>query len=68
MKKPRLLYSESSGQGGVKFPDEWSSFDDVIKLDVLKDWIYDLTKEYEQIQIKNNPQILVALGHGVRHE
>jgi hypothetical protein len=68
MKKPRLLYRESSGQGSVKFPEEWLYFDDVIKLDVLNDWIYDLTKEYEQIQSKNNPLILETLGHGVRHE
>ena len=63
MNTPKLVYNHIKSQGNVKFPDDWSAFDDAIKLDILSDWIAELKKEYEQIKSQNNPVVLGALGH-----
>jgi hypothetical protein len=63
MNTPKLIYNHVKSQGEIKFPNDWSAFDDAIKLDILSDWIADLKKEYEQIKSQNNQVVLGALGH-----
>ena len=63
MNTPKLIYNHIKSQGEIKFPNDWSAFDDAIKLDILSDWIADLKKEYEQIKSQNNPVVLGALGN-----
>jgi hypothetical protein len=67
MNTPKLIYNHIKSQGEIKFPNDWSAFDDAIKLDILSDWIADLKKEYEQIKSQNNPVVLGALGQGEKH-
>jgi hypothetical protein len=40
MNYPKLLYSKTSEEGYVSFPKEFKELHKVIKLDLLKDWIY----------------------------
>jgi len=46
MTKPKLLASFADGEGSVQFPADWESLDWVLRADLLRDWISDLTEKY----------------------
>lgn len=35
-----------NGEGDVIFSDDWHNLDNLMKADILQDWIGELTKEY----------------------
>ena len=47
MKSVKLVYNSKTEVGEVEFPDDWKDLYAIIKLDCLRDWIFDLEKEYE---------------------
>ena len=48
MKKPKFHANEFSGEGEVTFPDDWNVHHAILRADLLRDWIYDLEKEYNK--------------------
>jgi hypothetical protein len=49
---PKLKADWGSGEGSVKCPEEWGELDALLRADLLKDWIYDLTEMYDEA-VKN---------------
>ena len=44
----KLLADWDSGEGGMQLPPEWEVEYPLMKLDLLKDWIYLLEMEYKR--------------------
>ena len=44
----KLLADWDSGEGGMRLPPEWEVEYPLMKLDLLKDWIYLLEVEYKR--------------------
>ena len=44
----KLLADWDSGEGGIRRPPEWEVEYPLMKLDLLKDWIYLLEVEYKR--------------------
>lgn len=44
----KLLADWDSGEGGMRRPPEWEVEYPLMKLDLLKDWIYFLEMEYKR--------------------
>jgi hypothetical protein len=45
---PRLVASFEFGEGDVRFPESWKDLSNLMRADLLKDWIGVLTAEYEK--------------------
>jgi hypothetical protein len=45
---PRLVASFETGEGDVRFPPSWEGLSNLMRADLLKDWIGILTAEYEE--------------------
>lgn len=43
----RLVYVNA--EGAVRFSEDYRAQPDIIQLDILKDWIFDLQQEYERV-------------------
>lgn len=52
MKAIRLIANETHVEGYIKVPDEWYSYNSLARLDILKDWIATLQKEYDATYIE----------------
>ena len=52
MKSIKLKLSEQSGDGHIDIPEEWNTYDTLLRMDILKDWIYSLQQEYDSTYIK----------------
>jgi len=48
MRKPRLKANVPDGEGSVSFPPEWRDNDPLLRLDLLQDWIGELTQSYNE--------------------
>ena len=49
MKSGRLTYKKDVSMGVVIFPQDWIQHPYVFRLDCIRDWIYDLQKEFDSI-------------------
>jgi len=45
---PKLMYDAICAEGLVKIPPSWDIEDHVIKLDLLRDWIFELQRLYNE--------------------
>lgn len=52
MKAIKLIANEAHVEGYIKVPDEWYSYDSLARLDILRDWIGTLQKEYDATYIE----------------
>ena len=52
-KKPTLKAVVDFGEGSIGVPDEWNTYDPLLRMDLLKDWIYDLQEEYDKAHAEN---------------
>jgi hypothetical protein len=48
MKAPKLKASREFGEGRVEFPDDWLEHSAILRADILKDWIWELEKQYNR--------------------
>lgn len=48
MQTPKLKADLDNGQGYVSFPDQFRAESRLVKLDMLKDWIRRLQREYDR--------------------
>jgi len=46
--KPSLKADFDSGEGDVLFPKQWHVNNDLLKSDILKDWVNLLTQDYDK--------------------
>ena len=52
MKLPKLKGSAEFGEGQVVWPEDWSDNGSLLRADLLKDWIGELTYAYNQALIQ----------------
>lgn len=53
---PKLIADFDNGEGKVRIPKEWREWDALTRADILSDWIYHLTTEYNDAVSNIFPQ------------
>lgn len=59
--KPTLKVDWSEISGEIGNLEEWRKHDVMVRADLLKDWIYELEKEYERTLLEAFPKRLRAV-------
>lgn len=49
---PQLRSIEGTGEGDVFFPKAWKKQDALYRADLLRDWVHDITKVYNETVIE----------------
>ncbi len=62
MKSGRLTYNKNLCLGEVVLPQDWIQHPYVFRLDCIRDWIYDLQKEFDSI-VKHHDESRAFMKH-----